>query len=33
MSMPLLSERIAANVKRFRQGDELLGGVFPDLQY
>jgi phosphoglycerate dehydrogenase-like enzyme len=33
MSKPLLSERIAANVKRFGQGDELLGSVFPDLQY
>ena len=33
MSMPLLSERITANVKRFAQGDELLGVVRPDLQY
>ncbi len=33
MSKPLLSERIAANVRRFGHGDDLLGGVFPDLQY
>jgi hypothetical protein len=33
MSKPLLSERIAANVKRFGQDDELLGVVFADLQY
>ena len=33
MSKPLLSERIATNVKRFGLGDELLGGVFPDLLY
>ena len=33
MSVPLLSERIAANVRRFAHGDELLGPVHPDLQY
>lgn len=33
MSVPLLSERITANVRRFAQGDQLLGPVDPDLQY
>ena len=33
MSVPLLSERITANVRRFAHGDELLGPVDPDLQY
>ncbi|CAB4588389.1 unannotated protein [freshwater metagenome] len=33
MSQPLLSERITTNVKRFGQGEELLGAVDPDLQY
>lgn len=33
MSMPLLAERITANVKRFGQDDELLGLIDPDLQY
>ncbi|MEY4230651.1 MAG: hypothetical protein RLZZ362_1500 [Actinomycetota bacterium] len=33
MSVPLLSERITANVRRFAHGDELLGPVHPDLQY
>jgi phosphoglycerate dehydrogenase-like enzyme len=33
MSKPLLSERITANVRRFGQGEELLGPVYPELQY
>lgn len=33
MSKPLLSERITANVRRFGNGDELLGTIDPDLQY
>ncbi|MCB1001143.1 MAG: hypothetical protein KDB40_17745 [Acidimicrobiales bacterium] len=33
MSMPLLAERITANVKRYAQGDDLLGVVDPDVRY
>lgn len=33
MAVPLLSERIAANVRRYGAGDELLGPVEPDLGY
>ncbi len=33
MAVPLLSERITANVRRFAAGEELLGGVDPDLGY
>ena len=33
MAVPLLSERISANVRRFRVGDELLGPVHLDLGY
>ena len=33
MAVPLLSERITANVKRYAAGQELLGGVDPDLGY
>ena len=33
MAVPLLSERITANVKRYAAGEELLGGVDPDLGY
>lgn len=33
MSVPLLSERITANVRRFAHGDALLGPVDSDLQY
>jgi phosphoglycerate dehydrogenase-like enzyme len=33
MSVPLLSERIAANVRRFGKGEPLIGPVDPDLQY
>ena len=33
MAVPLLSERIAANVRRFEEGEPLLGLIFPDLGY
>ena len=33
MSVPLLSERIAANVRRFGNGEVLIGPVDPDLKY
>lgn len=33
MAIPLLSERIAENVRRFAAGEELLGAVDPDLGY
>jgi phosphoglycerate dehydrogenase-like enzyme len=33
MAMPLLAERITANVKRFAEGEELIGPVDPDLGY
>lgn len=33
MAVPLLSERIAANVRRFGHGEELIGPVHVDLGY
>jgi phosphoglycerate dehydrogenase-like enzyme len=33
MAMPLLAERITANVKRFAEGEELIGPVDVDLGY
>jgi phosphoglycerate dehydrogenase-like enzyme len=33
MGVPLLAERIAANVKRFGQGEELIGPVDAELGY
>ena len=33
MAVPLLSERIAANVRRFGHGEELIGPVHLDLGY
>ena len=33
MAVPLLSERITANVRRFADGDELIGQVYTDLGY
>ena len=33
MAVPLLSERIAANVRRFAHGEELIGPVHVDLGY
>lgn len=33
MAVPLLGERITANVRRYGQGDELIGPVEPDLGY
>jgi phosphoglycerate dehydrogenase-like enzyme len=33
MALPLLSARIADNVRRFGAGEPLLGAVFPDLGY
>jgi phosphoglycerate dehydrogenase-like enzyme len=33
MAIPLLTERITANVRRFGAGDEMLGAVYPDLRY
>jgi pumilio family protein 6 len=33
MAVPLLSERITANVRRFADGDELIGPVYTDLGY
>jgi phosphoglycerate dehydrogenase-like enzyme len=33
MAIPLLSARIADNVRRFAVGEPLLGPVFPDLGY
>lgn len=33
MAVPLLSERITANVKRFGAGEELIGPVYTDLGY
>jgi phosphoglycerate dehydrogenase-like enzyme len=33
MAVPLLAERITANVRRYTHGEPLLGLVDPDLQY
>jgi len=33
MAIPLLSERIAANVRRFEEGEPLLGPIHTDLGY
>jgi phosphoglycerate dehydrogenase-like enzyme len=33
MAIPLLSERITANVRRYAAGDDLIGPVHPDLGY
>jgi phosphoglycerate dehydrogenase-like enzyme len=33
MAVPLLSERIAINVRRWAEGDDLVGPVFVDLGY
>jgi phosphoglycerate dehydrogenase-like enzyme len=33
MAVPLLAERITANVKRFAHDEELIGPVYPDLGY
>ena len=33
MAVPLLSERITANVRRYAQGAELIGSIHPDLGY
>jgi phosphoglycerate dehydrogenase-like enzyme len=33
MAIPLLSERIAANVRRFEEGESLLGPIHTDLGY
>ena len=33
MAVPLLAERVAANVRRFAAGEELLGPVDADLGY
>ena len=33
MAVPLLSERIATNVRRFGHGEELIGPVRLDLGY
>ena len=33
MAVPLLSERITANIRRYTTGDELIGRVSPDLGY
>jgi len=33
MAVPLLAERITANVRRWAHGEELLGPVHPDLGY
>lgn len=33
MAVPLLAERISANVRRYAHGEPLLGLVDPDLQY
>ena len=33
MAVPLLSERIATNVRRWIAGDDLIGPVDPDLGY
>jgi phosphoglycerate dehydrogenase-like enzyme len=33
MAVPLLSERITANVKRFGAGEELIGPIYTDLGY
>jgi phosphoglycerate dehydrogenase-like enzyme len=33
MAQPLLAERITANVRRFSQGEELLGPIDPQLGY
>ncbi len=33
MAVPLLSERITANVRRFAAGDELIGPIYTDLGY
>jgi len=33
MALPLLAERITANVRRWAHGEELIGPVYPDLGY
>jgi hypothetical protein len=33
MAVPLLSERISENVRRFATGDELVGAIHPELGY
>ena len=33
MAVPLLSERITTNVRRWAVGDDLVGPVFVDLGY
>jgi phosphoglycerate dehydrogenase-like enzyme len=33
MAVPLLSERIAENVRRWADGEDLIGPVFVDLGY
>lgn len=33
MAVPLLSERISANVRRYAAGEALIGGIDPDLGY
>jgi hypothetical protein len=33
MAIPLLSERISTNVRRFEAGEELIGPVHVDLGY
>ena len=33
MAIPLLSERITANVRRYALGAELIGSIHPDLGY
>ena len=33
MAVPLLSERIAQNVRRWADGEDLIGPVYPDLGY
>jgi D-3-phosphoglycerate dehydrogenase len=33
MAKPLLAARITANVRRFAEGEELLGPVEPELGY
>ena len=33
MAVPLLAERVRANVRRFAAGEELLGPVYVDLGY
>jgi hypothetical protein len=33
MAVPLLSERIATNIRRFADGEELVGPIHVDLGY